>query len=794
MKKLIACALLLAMMLSLFAGCNTSATPETNPTEAPATTDLTAAAEYVKTIYKDVEESTPIDYQRIGTVRIGTDNYTVTWSADVAEDLVKIVEGANGMVTIDVSDSNPEDVPYVLTATITDVNGDSTTLTWNHFLPAAIVGDFSEILDMAYALEDGESLPNSCTLTGIITTINTAWSDDYQNITVTMVMEGCEDKPVMCYRLKGEGAKDLAPGDQITVTGTIKNYKGTIEFDAGCTLDEVVKGVGEVAQAPEDPIQILDEAYALAQGQSLPYTATLTGKILNVDTAWSSQYKNITVTIAVEGDNRTVQCYRLKGEGAEELCKDDVITVTGTLKNYYGKIEFDAGCQLVDVVPGPRTPLPFPDQPEDPLQIVDEAYELAEGRNLRYNVRISGYVTAVVTPWNDTYHNITVYMVVPGREDKPILCYRMHGSENGADTLEVGDYITVFGSIKNYDGIIEFFAGAHCEKVVKGDGTLPWVPDLTPEEIVDAAYALEPGKAMSNAYTLTGKVTKINTAYSEQYKNVTVTIQVEGREDKPIICFRMKGADAANVEVGDTITVTGILKNWYGDIEFDSGCTLDELVKAESGEEETTMTPEEIVDAAYALAQGESLDGTYTLTGVITKVNTAYSSQHGNVTVTIVVAGKEDKPIQCYRLKGTGADVIAVGDTITVTGTLKNYKGTIEFDTGCTLDAFVLAAPYNTPARVLYAAYGLAQGATLDGGTYTLTGVITSVDTAYSSSHKNVTVTIAVPGYESMPIKCFRLKGTGADVIAVGDTITVTGTLKNYYGTIEFDSGCTLDS
>jgi len=53
------------------------------------------------------------------------------------------------------------------------------------------------------------------------------------------------------------------------------------------------------------------------------------------------------------------------------------------------------------------------------------------------------------------------------------------------------------------------------------------------------------------------------------------------------------------------------------------------------------------------------------------------------------VEGKEDKPIMCYRMKGTGADVIAVGDTITVSGILKNHQGTVEFDAGCTLDSYV---------------------------------------------------------------------------------------------------------
>ena len=54
------------------------------------------------------------------------------------------------------------------------------------------------------------------------------------------------------------------------------------------------------------------------------------------------------------------------------------------------------------------------------------------------------------------------------------------------------------------------------------------------------------------------------------------------------------------------------------------------------------MTPAEIVDAAYALAEGESLEGTYTLTGTILSIPTAYNANYGNITVTIAVAGKEE--------------------------------------------------------------------------------------------------------------------------------------------------------
>ena len=112
----------------------------------------------------------------------------------------------------------------------------------------------SAILDAAYSLGVGESLAGGpYTLTGVISNIDTVWSDQYNNITVTIVCDGDTARPVMCFRLKGDGAKDLAVGDTITVTGEIKNYNGTIEFDAACNLDKVVKADGSEPQ-PEEPV------------------------------------------------------------------------------------------------------------------------------------------------------------------------------------------------------------------------------------------------------------------------------------------------------------------------------------------------------------------------------------------------------------------------------------------------------------------------------------------------------------------------------------------------------------
>ena len=77
-------------------------------------------------------------------------------------------------------------------------------------------------MNLAYGLEDQEVTKEEYRLCGVITEIPTAWSDQYQNITVNMVVDGMEDKVIQCYRLAGEGADKLQVGDKITVQGKLE--------------------------------------------------------------------------------------------------------------------------------------------------------------------------------------------------------------------------------------------------------------------------------------------------------------------------------------------------------------------------------------------------------------------------------------------------------------------------------------------------------------------------------------------------------------------------------------------
>ena len=87
-----------------------------------------------------------------------------------------------------------------------------------------------------------------------------------------------------------------------------------------------------------------------------------------------------------------------------------------------------------------------------------------------------------------------------------------------------------------------------------------------------------------------------------------------------------------------------------------------------------------LVDQLFTLSVGASRDNV-TLFGVVTDVREV-SDTHGNATFTIRVQSTDGfREIYCYRVK-PAADTalqVTVGDNLTLSGTVQNYKGTIEF-------------------------------------------------------------------------------------------------------------------
>lgn len=302
---------------------------------------------------------------------------------------------------------------------------------------------------------------------------------------------------------------------------------------------------------------------------------------------------------------------------------------------------------------------------------------------------IAGIIKEV---YNATYGNMYIVDEL-GNEFTVYGTYSADGV-NRYDAMEskpqAGDYVVILGILGQYNGTPQ----------MKNGWIQSFTTPITIPEANELGNTFEKGQYTEDKKIITGEIIDVqNTTYG----NVVIK-DAEGNSILVYGLYSSNGATrydkmATQPAVGDTITVLGVIGK-YNDPQMKNGWLLAHTVAPEEDTEGTegtegtdapevdtpedtnapevepddAMTVEEILNALYALNDGESLTGTYTITGTITALD-SYSNP------TIVVEGFEDKPVYCYKLRVDNA----VGDVITVTATdMKNYKGTYEF-MNCTL-------------------------------------------------------------------------------------------------------------
>lgn len=244
---------------------------------------------------------------------------------------------------------------------------------------------YQEIVDLGYALEEGASLPGTYRLYGKVIRMDTAYSYQYNNVTVTMVVEGREDKPIYCYRLAGPGAPEIHVGSQITVEGKLKNYKGTIEFDAGCRL---LSTMHEVLPGPNLHIQASFDKKEAVIGQPITLTFTISDCI---DSYRASLTRRIYDT--ANGKVYTTQSIFADRYGAEIRFTPEY----GSILEYDIRL-FNKNNQQVFTypisVPITGTPATAPS-----IQLTNYRSEIGIGEKLTVEIQTTGYFSFIEGCW-----------------------------------------------------------------------------------------------------------------------------------------------------------------------------------------------------------------------------------------------------------------------------------------------------------------------------------------------------------------------------------------------------------
>ncbi len=595
MKKIIAILLMLTLLCGSFVAC----TGDGEETDAPAGATLADAVEYLNTMYKgDEGKKTPADYILIAQVPIGETSFPITWTTDL--------EGAeivseNGTYTVKLPGKNDAELEYTLTATISDSEGKSETKTFKRVLPvydnsAAVTepkeGEVYKLFlvqanvgKTLFATAETQNNENKYIMTTedpkagvefqieaadggvkIYTMINGV--KNYVYAKTTTAEDGKVSKYIgystensSIYTYHADVKAWFTTIDNLDyVVGTYSSYE-TICISESSYITPENTGISQFAlgfmtkaaadefvpdDTPKDPTELTAIKDINAIGEKLEHNTNTVEKYLvqgTITEIKSEQYGNMYIA---DAEGNTLYIYGLYSKDGSvrydametKPVVGDIITVMSQVCNYNGPQLKNAALQSIDTPPSNTTPIP-------------DALKAADGTK----VAVKGTVKTVDTAWSDQYNNISVTIVDEAGNE--LYIYRL------ATKVEQGDIIIVTGEMATYNNNRQIAAGAIAE--IKGhvEVTVEYKEMTIPQ-----AIAAADGELVS----VKGTVKSIDTAWSDQYNNISVTITDDA--GNTLYIYRL----ATNVNVGDVVIIKGKVGSYNGAKQIAQGATA-EIVK-----------------------------------------------------------------------------------------------------------------------------------------------------------------------------------------------------------------------
>ena len=616
MKKILVVLMALVLCVVAFAACD-------NGKQPGVTYDVASAATFVFNLYKDATTKTE-DFEVTATVQVNGVAYDVEWTATEGATVTKKDDTT---YTVDIDEKSATGYEFTLTATVKAADGTTAQKAIRFNVPKYEVISFEQYM----AAAEGDNV----TIQGIVVAINAKSVGNSRNhlfLADANVVGG-----YYSYQMDADPVEaGVKVGMTVSVSGPVAPYSGMQEIKGGTfkIIDETIK---EYA-----PVDITE---AFSTGASL------------------KNYVGLPVTI------KGVEIAGQELGGTSEYLKFKLGEVTSYIRTYV--TDFPTTLKIVVGEDGTTS---SPDK-----TTIDEAHAAKYG----YKANVTGILVL---------YNSNPYLI-PMSTD----CFEYLEKVEKTNEQKIAEELEALTipSFISKDTTLELpLAGTNYADVkyawtvdkegytVDAEGKIALTVSSTPVELKFTVTATCGDKTATKDITvkvalakmsiaealqlddgaeviLVGVVTEIKTAWSDQYNNISVTLKDATGE---LYLYRL----GTNVQVGDVITVTGTMGSYKGSKQLAQGSTA-EIMKISTSAEATAAE-----------------DGTeVVLKGKVTEINTAWSEQYKNITVTITDAAGT---FYLYRL-GTN---VAVGDEVIVIGKVGSYKGSKQLAQGGT--AIILAA------------------------------------------------------------------------------------------------------
>ena len=316
---------------------------------------------------------------------------------------------------------------------------------------------------------------------GYVTSITEAWTSAYKNVTFWMADTYNGGQVFQAYRVQCKNEEDAPEvGDHVWVRGKITKYGDSVHGVTifrtasggtfGVLATPVLPDPRNCAEAAEAALSVSANGELYKKGQKY----TIKGYVTAIANEWSSNYLNISFWMADTKDGgQVLQAYRascISGYYAPKI--GDCVRVTGSLTKHGETPEFAEGCtfEIID---------------EYELQNCSEAavaaLSVSKDKELYNNgkeYRLVGFVTAIATEWNSNYKNISFWMADTYDGGEVLEAYRAV-CKSKSDAPQVGDYVSVSGSLTKYGGTPEFAEGCTFSILSRGRAEEIVTSDIT---------------------------------------------------------------------------------------------------------------------------------------------------------------------------------------------------------------------------------------------------------------------------------------------------------------------------
>lgn len=250
------------------------------------------------------------------------------------------------------------------------------------------------------------------------------------------------------------------------------------------------------------------------------------------------------------------------------------------------------------------------------------------------------------------------------------------GMGNNYTITEAGDYTITFNPAGNVEG---WYAG-YFQVAMK---EVPVLADPTNcAEAREAALSVSANNVPykdSTIYAISGYVTEIKTAYSDQYHNITFWMADAADGGQVIQAYRAACASAEDAPiVGDKVTVTGALSKYNSTPQFMAGSTF--VIT----EHATPAVPQNLGEKTIAefLALANTVD-TCVITGVVANIkknSDGSYNKYGNFDLvdgeaSVYVYGLLTADGEAQKFQEMGVDE---GDTLTVKAVYSLYNNNVQ--------------------------------------------------------------------------------------------------------------------